>query len=435
VRFCFVIVQREIEEIIQGKFFSSVKTFICIKDKQSGMVFPHPITNFIKNGFDRKSTALNTEKSVGEEIKKFLDYVQECIKEEDEMFLPLEEKGLKGLGLIHGANYLSYLTHRARLGEIKGNYVYRIELFLIKFYRWLSDQKIIEEEVQIEHITKHIRGETITNLISPFNNDELGTEYPKRENTKDNRLHDFGIGRLDLVNLFIRVAELEAPDIALGIAFQCYAGLRRSEVVNLLRSNVKKPNHSGTGAFTLNVSDNWKELFPNKKITVSEQVKNPRTQAVFKVPIVLEMYDKHMDNLGRLEKKGKLKNQNALFCSFFTGQPISGTSYWERFNKIKEKFLEIVLENDIEDYKFLTSKPWSTHIGRGIYTNMIHFLLNWSDSELAIARGDKSIYSAQAYKEEQNIIQKTNEAVELLAIASNQYEKEKYRTVEDLRRI
>lgn len=69
------------------------------------------------------------------------------------------------------------------------------------------------------------------------------------------------MGRLDLVNLFLRVAELEAPDIALGIAFQFYGGLRRGEVVNLLRRSIKEPQKNGSGEFTINIQDNWRILF------------------------------------------------------------------------------------------------------------------------------------------------------------------------------
>lgn len=423
----------KIEEIKGGKLISEDKIFLCVEDKVTGIVYPHPLTNFIKSVYNQ-SQSLNSQKSAGEEIKKFLNYVLENIEEEEGLFETLELEGLKGLRLIHGASYISFLTRRVKSGEIQGNYVYRIEQYLVKFYKWLSEQKIIDEIVEIKEKTKVIKGESIKILISPFNNFELGTEYPnKKENNKEDRLHDFGAGRFDLMNLFLKVAKLEAPDIALGIAIQFYGGLRRSEVTNLLRGSISEPKANSAEPFTIQIADNWRELFPNKKITVSEQVKNPRTQVVIKVPIIMELYSVHKENLTRLEEKGKLKHKQALFCSKHTGRPISGTAYWERFNKVKKKFLEIVLDKSLEDYQFLTSKSWSTHIGRGIYTNMLTFTLGWNASETAIARGDNNIKSAQAYIEEQNIIQKTHDAIEILARASAKHEKEKYNTIEGLR--
>lgn len=433
----FVVKQKKINEIMKGKPISSDKTFLCIKDKITGIIYPHPLSNFIKSELERKSLALTTQRNYAEEIKKFLNFILECIEDEDETFLHLEEGGIYGLELQHGARYISFLTHRVKMGQISSTQVFRTERILVRFYRWLNEQNITKENVQYREEIKIVKGEKRTIIISPFDNFELGTEYPnKRESTqaiKDRKLHDFGNGRLDLVNLFIRVAEIEAPDIALGIAFQCYGGVRRGEVVNLLRSSVKEPNKNGSGEFTLNIQDNWKKIFPDKELTVSEQVKKERIQAIFKVPIVLELYKKHKENLMRLERRGKIKNKHALFSSMHTGKPITGMAYWERFTKVKDKFLEILEPNE-KDYQFLTSKSWSTHIGRGIYTNMLVFLLGWSASQVTVARGDIDIQSAQSYIEEQNVKKQTEEAVEIIARATIQANRQ-YTSIESLRSL
>lgn len=147
------------------------------------------------------------------------------------------------------------------------------------------------------------------------------------------------------------------------------------------------------------------------------------------------MYEKHKEILLRLERAGKIKNNKAMFCSIHTGKPITGMAYWERYTKIKDKFLEYVLEASEKDYLLLTSKPWSTHIGRGIYTNMLVFLLRWSASEVAIARGDSNIESAQSYIEEQNVKKKTEDAIEILARATVQANNKIYTKIEDLRNL
>lgn len=442
VKYQFVLVSKEIQELKKGqeKLVPSVKTFLCIKDLETGMIYPHPLTNFIKSKFDNISLANNTQISYGGEIKKFLNYILESIEDEDELFLSLEEDGINGINLYHGASYISFLTQKSKLGEMNPEGVFRAERLLVIFYEWLNDQNILKEKITIKQETKTIQGNTTTTLISPFRNIELGTTYPNKRDSKqqikERRLHDFGAGRLDLVNLFIRVAELEAPDIALGIAFQFYGGLRRGEVVNLLRKNVKEPKKNRSSVFTLKIQDNWDKLFPKKALTVSEQVKKPREQPIFTTQIVEELYEKHKKILTRLEKKGKIKDKTALFVSKHTGKPISGIAYWKRFNKVKKRFLDIVLDIDDDDYTHLTSKDWSTHIGRGIYTNLITFLLRWNPTELAIARGDDSVESAQSYVEEQNVIRMTEEATETIASAIKIAEHGKYATtIEEIRGI
>ncbi|MDG5471752.1 hypothetical protein P6709_08325 [Jeotgalibacillus sp. ET6] len=432
----FVVKQMKIKEIRQGDLVEEDKIFLCIEDKETGIVLPHPLSNFIKSTFDRKSLALKTQKNYAEEIKKFLNYILDCISDEEEMFLELRSNGISGLKLKHGSSYITSLTQRVRANEIIAQQVRDADRMLTKFYFWLSEQGLITENIQYREDIRSIKGKKTVIILSPFDNFELGTEYPNMRDMgrgSDN-LHDFGNGRLDLVNLFIRIAELEAPDIALGIALQCYGGLRKGEVVNLLRSSVKEPYRNGSGEFTLNIKDNWDVLFSHKKLTVAEQVKKTRIQAVFKAPIVLEMYGKHKNLLSRLEKKGLIKNEQALFCSIHTGQPISGISYWERFTKVKNKFLSILLVNDEEAYQRLTSKSWSTHVGRGIFTNMLVFLLGWSASEVMIARGDSNIQSSKSYIEEHNVKKKTEEAVEIIAKATTHADK-KYTKIEDLRNL
>ncbi|UAL48789.1 hypothetical protein K7887_07620 [Sutcliffiella horikoshii] len=433
----FVVIQKEIKELKNNKMVSSAKTFICVKDRDTGIIYPHPLTNFIKGESVDLSHAPTTQKSYAEEVKKFLNYILECIDDEDELFLPLEDEGLKGLGLIHGAKYLTYLKYRVDLNEIKPNTVFTAERLLTKFYVYLIDQNIINEKINIIYDPRKIKGKTIYIPRSPFRGFDLSVEFPARESRekiKERRLHDFGDGKLNLVNTFLRVAELEAPEIALGIAFQFYGGLRRGEVINLMRSSIKKPKENGSGEFNLDIKDNWKILFPNKISTLSEQVKKPRLQAVFKTDIVLEFLENHEERLKRLEKTKKIKNKFAYFVSN-QGNPISGKEYWKRFTKVRDRFLEVVLEQSTDDYEILTSKPWSTHMGRGIYTNMLTFLLGWSPEEVAIARGDSFVDSAKSYTEAMNVRKKTVEATELIAKAPLVSDRKNNITVEDLRGI
>ncbi|MCM3390346.1 MULTISPECIES: hypothetical protein [Ureibacillus] len=437
MNFQFIVRQLKIQEVKSGEPYESIKTFLCIQDKITGIIYPHPLTNFIKGNFINKPTALTTQNRYTGDICKFLNFILDNINEEDEEFLPLEKNGLKELKLIHGAKYLNFLKDRVDLGELKPNYIYDIERLLTKFYVWLIESNIIHEKTNVIYDKKKIKGKEIYVARSLFKQIDLGVEFPASESEeaiKARKLHDFGNGRLDLVNNFLRVAELIAPEIALGIAFQFYGGLRRGDVVNLTKSSIKRPKKDGSGALILDITDNWRRLFPNKLISLSEQVKKPRTQAVFKTDIVMELLKNHDERLHRLEKLGKLKNEQAYFVSN-NGNPISGKEYWKRFTKVREKFLEIISVHNDDDYLFITSKPWSTHIGRGVYTNMLTFLLGWSAEEVAIARGDNQIESAKRYIEQINVIKKTEESLELLGQAAFEAERKSKITIEDLRGI
>ena len=53
------------------------------------------------------------------------------------------------------------------------------------------------------------------------------------------KLVDFGENRYELVQRFIKITQDVAPDIALGICFQFFGGLRTGEVVNLTKEAIE----------------------------------------------------------------------------------------------------------------------------------------------------------------------------------------------------
>lgn len=176
----FVVKQIKVMETRNGILYEEDKIFLSIENKNTGLLLPHPITNFIKSSFDRKSLALKTQKNYAEEIKQFLNYILQCIEDENEVFMELKNVGVRGLRLIHGSSYLTYLTQRVRLENISPKKVFDAERILTKFYFWLSDQNIISEKVQYREETRKVKGKKETFIHSPFDNFELGTEYPNR---------------------------------------------------------------------------------------------------------------------------------------------------------------------------------------------------------------------------------------------------------------
>lgn len=93
---------------------------------------------------------------------------------------------------------------------------------------------MIEEDFPLEE-KKNSSGDAVYGSL--FREPELGTRFPSRDTSKRKvaKLKDFGEDRKQLTTHFIRTAMDVAEDIALGLCFQFYGGLRRGEVVNVSR--------------------------------------------------------------------------------------------------------------------------------------------------------------------------------------------------------
>jgi len=403
----FIVRQIEIYEIKTEKLENKISTFLCIHDLQLDISYPHPISAFFDSYFINSTLSLNTIKRYAEDLKKFLNFILFKINDEDLLFENLKYDGIKSLSLKHGAAYLNYLYEKVEDKVNKPGYFYDVERILTIFYKWLENNKLINFDDELNKILQF--------TDRPFKFYELDVKFPRKETElaiKNRVLHDFGKERLDLIIQFIKISEYVAPDITLGIVFQFFGGLRRSEVINLITTSILSNDN---GPIMVNIADNWKLIFETKKSHLNEQVKNPRNQSIFKIPLVIEIFKKHKSLNEKIKKNHSKNNKYALFLSMNDGRAISGQMYSYKFNKVKEKFLKQILNENLEDYRYLTSKNWSSHIGRGIYTNLLAFTLGWNESEIAIARGDRSIESSKTYIEEMNIYKKTVECSNILA--------------------
>lgn len=423
----FVVKEYPVYDYAGGELFERRVIGIGIEIENIPLIIPSPVTNFIKATYRRKTKSLSSQRNAAYEITKFLNYVIQQIKNEEPGFILLKDKGLFGLELRHGANYIHYLSNRARTDQedprkIRSRYVTRIENYLTSFYRWLRDQQITSEPF--------VDGDN-----SPFDNPDYDEFiYPGRDEDIPERLVDFGKHRYELAMKFIRIAETVESDIALGICFQFFGGLRHGEVVNLTKKSIDYPNYwseqdAGNKKFILKIKDNQKELFSHRRNLAHEQVKNPRLQSLLVNDVLSSVYLRHKKRLAIMERRRLIKNKDALFVSSRTGNAISGKRYYEKFSKVKALFLkQLSEEGRISDYEYLTSKDWSTHICRGVFTN---FLLDIGSSipDIAIARGDKSLTAMLKYVEELNAQSLSEEAINRIREA---YEKQESKIDETL---
>ncbi|MGE7836874.1 hypothetical protein [Viridibacillus arvi] len=376
---------------------------IGIYNKELDILMPTPLSSYIRLNYSGKSGSLNSQKNAAYELTKFLNFIVEKINNDDPEYTDLANDGLSGLQLIHGAEYITNYTELTLNDKSRStSYVYTIEKYLINFYNWLKKNSLIEFESMYN--------------ASPFNDFELGTRYPIRDERINIKLSDFGENRIKLALQFVETSLKVAPEISLGICFQLFGGLRIGEVVNLTKDSISKPyywsNDVGANQFILEVRDRQEILFNHKKNLSHEQVKRPRNQAIMTSAILSKVYMNHKKNLKQVEHKTLVKE--ALFISPSSYQPMSGKNYMDKFKKIKEEFL-LRLSNteQVEDYLFLTAKPWSTHICRGVFTNIL-LSCGMERDEVAIARGDKNTNTIIKYVEEMNSLKQITNALEYL---------------------
>lgn len=403
----FVVREFKVEEVIGESVISTATIGIGIVSKDTGNVYPSPLTNFIKSTYRRKGKSLSSQRNAAYAITRFLNYIEEQIKEGDDDFLLLNTKGLARLELIHGSKYITHLSLQVWTKKLSANYVKNQMMYIIHFYAWLNDQEIIEGDFELTYKEEQGKHEVLTIASNPFDDIELGTVIVGRDERVPTTLVDFGSNRYSLTLKFINIARLIAPEIALGVCYQFFGGLRRSEVINLIKNSIKQVGKSTV----LEVRDNQEILFTHIKNTSHLQVKNPRNQALLENDLMNSIYKNHLIWLEQLEQEGKVKNSQALFIAQTTGNPMTGKQYYTRFKEVKRTFLkQLSDEGDTDNYLLLAQNEWSTHIGRGVFTN---FLLDigLNPTQVAIARGDRNINSALAYIDEKTAIESMNMAI------------------------
>lgn len=410
-RYKFVVKEIEIEDIYKQQIQKERVVAIGLKNLQTGVILPHPLTNFIRKKYRFVGKSLSTQRNPAFEICKFMNFIYKQIDEGDTDFIDLVDRGLRGLKPIHFSKYLTYKTREG----LKYNTIKMIERYLVSFLEFLIEQDLIDEKIELKY-KKDKYGNHY--LVSPFRHSTLDTQFPKQRTNAnvEDKLRDFGKNRYTLTKEFINLARIKYPEIALGICFQFFGGLRRGEVVNLTTTSVKTKGKWGENGFILEIRDNKDKLFQHIKNTDKEEVKNPRNQTLLVNHLLSEVYKEHMSRLSTMKIKGRVKNHLALFVSFRTGLAISGATYEQKFNRLREEFIDMLLQSGrYDDYQYLNTS-WNTHIGRGVFTNFL-LDLGLTPTQIAIARGDKSIQSALSYVEEKNAIENIESALQEISQA------------------
>lgn len=191
---------------------------------------------------------------------------------------------------------------------------------------------------------------------------------------------------------FIKTAVDVTPDIAFGVFLQCFGGLRKSEVVSLEYKNIGIRSIEGMKTMQLTLKD--KDLREDIATAFIAKCKRNRTQTIFPAfgDMLWVLYDRHKANY-------KITDCSAVFINQ-DGKAMTDTTYYQRFRKLKDAFIEKLRNSDCYDAKqyaiYLSSFRWSTHVCRGIFSNLIAESTD-NIMEIATMRGDKNLSSALAY--------------------------------------
>lgn len=346
---------------VDGKIEKRHFSLIALKDTNSDTHVLHPLSSFILDNWKHKQ--FNTQRKHSLNLIKFLNYLLD-----NRLIMIITS--LSDLTLQHGTTYLNYLTTQG----LKKETVIDSERTLTKFYSWLVKN---EYNLKIDKSQLKLNHTDFTSYIdSPFK-----PIYPNKEPKRIE--HNLPISYIPLL---LEVAINVAPAIAFGIYIQLFGGLRISEVVNIKKDQVSRQLKKGN--FLLDLKNQ------NFRTDLKEHasVKKPRKQQVLNINgWGNSFYKDHVEIF-----KG---NTNALFINR-DGKAMSERSYRQYFKKVKYAFIEL-LENygDIEQKllgKNLKYLKWSSHIGRGTFTNLVAEEAH-NAYEIAHLRGDSNINSSLTY--------------------------------------
>lgn len=365
-KFIMIPVWIEWGTLSDGKVIKKKFAVIALKNLATGTHIIHPLTDFILTYWQARK--FNTQKKHTLNTVKFLNYVlfnRHSIK----------VHAMSDLNFAHVNKYLNSLTAE---GQSRGS-VKDSERTLTHFYLWLIDKGVssLDRNRFIKKENQHGK----SYYESPFQ-----VVYP--EHSPPNVEHSFPIRYIPLL---IEIAILVARPIALGIYIQLFGGLRVGEVVNLKRTQLKRRIANGDFLFEVKDQNFRTDL---KDSSGSSHVKRPRNQRVLQIREWGEsLFNDHIELFGAGSKT------NALFVNR-DGKAMSGRSYRQYFDKLKRYFIEYLKTYGDSDDKLiahhLSMMSWSTHIGRGTFTNMLAEVAE-NPYDIAFPRGDKSLLSSLSY--------------------------------------
>lgn len=372
---------------------------ILLKNLSLDISIVHPLTAFIFWKWKYKS--YNTQRLQATHLCKFLNYI--LITHQSTFKL----KSLQDLKFEHATLYLNDLLK----GKQTNATVRNIERTLLNFFKFLAVKKCSSQFTINDFSETNNSNSNKNYTISPFkvrySNNSTNARYTEMKAIEHTLPYKY-------ILPFIRMSIHTAPSIALAIYFSIFGGLRIGEVVNLtLKDITPYGDIHGKGGIKLSLTSRL--LRPDIKDTSgTSYVKKSRLQFVYNIKNILPvLYEEHLKFLKKSLNISELPVNTPLFINR-DRNAMTGQSMRYHFNKVKKDFInELAKSNNSDDVITslnLISTKWSFHIGRGTFTNLIAKVAN-NPYEIALSRGDSSIFSALTYMADSNELKQSIEKV------------------------
>ncbi len=322
---------------------------IILKDDISKLDLVHPFTDYVITEISKLS--IKTQIDYSWKIVKFLNY----ILDNNARF---EINNFTKLKYYHASSFINEYC-----GDLSRETALGYKNIIAKFYYFLAKKAVLEycHKNDFTETKVEVGNGRIINVVeAPFQ----GLEIPEAK-VKSKNEHDIDV---ELQALMLEIAYEEVNCIALGVALQLFGGLRLSEVVRCRYSLIRTFGYFGEDGIMIILKDDDEGTRPDLKNNGGKgYVKRQRVQQT-KSPngLISELLKQH--NQKYKDKSGG----DAVFINA-DGRPMSYESYIYYFNKLKKKFLERLSKSDNPIMKsqsvVLKASRWSTHIGRGMFTN------------------------------------------------------------------
>ena len=343
---------------------------IGVKHPLRNRVIIHPFSGF---PLQLKKKSYNAMRERAETVIRFLNFVIENNHK-------YKLKTFSDLNIEQGMAYLDSLVEKG----VTEKYRNSEDNNLTKFYNYLAEKELLN----------FITTADFTWILTK-KGDYLATLFPDARSTAKKNPRPLHNIKIDLLPFFLELAMMVVPRIVLGVYFQFMGGLRRSEVCNVIRAGVSPSGSYGEFGMNLWLGNTFqREDLRNRNAT---SVKKPRTQAIEVFSDYLpRLYKTHLENYLPTDGSGALFSNNK-------GQALTSRMYTYYFNKLKKAFikeLKSYKDTNLSAYALvLKTMKWGTHIGRGIFSNVMAEVTQ-DQVLLMLKRGDARPESSEAYMED-----------------------------------
>ena len=356
------------------------KVYIGIKDKESKKVIINPVTSLLRTWSSKK---LYTQLQYAQKVTNFLNYVY------------FDSKSVKRFDEINVNHVVEFINMLTAEGQARSYVLEHKRLLTTFFYYAVSHYDnicaISKENFKINNKNMVVWPKLDVQILLP----SVAAGHDRKRNKITNL-------DLPLVFRFIELAMYETPNCAFGFYFLFFGGLRASEVCHLMDRDLPS-KISNKAYFSINVED--KIIDEDLKYAdISENKKNRKQMVLY----IKDLYEE-------LFVLWKLQCHSGPIVQKKSGGGMTERGFAKNFRKVKNILIKKLEESTYEEDRLLainlSSYDWGTHIGRGVFSNIIAD--NTKNPYLiSVARGDSSFSSALPYiSESEETLQNTTKII------------------------